>query len=72
MLIAPPLLESITPQERPVAVYVMGQPGAGKTTTARVLRRALRGRPTRISGDYFKASHPDYYDLLREEPRTAA
>lgn len=71
MLIAPPLLESITPQERPVAVYVMGQPGAGKTTTARVLRRALRGRPTRISGDYFKASHPDYYDLLREEPRTA-
>ncbi|WP_245766711.1 zeta toxin family protein [Streptomyces colonosanans] len=70
-LIAPTLLEDITPQERPVAVYVMGQPGSGKTSQARVLRRALRGRPTRISGDDFKASHPDYYDLLREEPRTA-
>ncbi|MGW8065894.1 zeta toxin family protein [Streptomyces ziwulingensis] len=71
MLIAPTLLEDITPQERPVAVYVMGQPGSGKTTTARVLRRALRGRPTRISGDSFKAFHPDYYSLLHEEPRTA-
>ncbi|MEU1668520.1 zeta toxin family protein [Streptomyces sparsogenes] len=71
VLIAPSLLEDITPQERPVAVYVMGQPGSGKTTAARVLRRALRGRPTRISGDFFKASHPDYYDLLRAEPRTA-
>ncbi|GGY79032.1 ATP/GTP-binding protein [Streptomyces omiyaensis] len=70
-LIAPSLLEGITPQERPVAVYVMGQPGSGKSTTARVLRRALRDRPTHISGDFFKASHPDYYDLLREEPRTA-
>ncbi|MFD5473384.1 zeta toxin family protein [Streptomyces sp. NPDC127105] len=70
-LIAPTLLEDITPQERPVAVYVMGQPGSGKTSQARVLRRALRGRPTRISGDDFKASHPDYYDLLHQEPRTA-
>ncbi|MFD9240649.1 zeta toxin family protein [Streptomyces sp. NPDC059556] len=70
-LITPALLGDITPQARPVAVYVMGQPGSGKTTRARVLRRALRGRPTRISGDFFKASHPDYYDLLREEPRTA-
>ncbi|MEV5203225.1 zeta toxin family protein [Streptomyces sp. NPDC053720] len=71
MLIAPSLLEGITPQEQPVAVYVMGQPGSGKTSQAQVLRRALRGRPTRISGDDFKAMHPDYYDLLREEPRTA-
>ncbi|MFE7617291.1 zeta toxin family protein [Streptomyces sp. NPDC057496] len=71
VLIAPSLLEGITPQERPVAVYVMGQPGSGKTSRARALRRALRGRPTRISGDFFKAAHPDYYDLLRQEPRTA-
>ncbi|MFE3144294.1 zeta toxin family protein [Streptomyces scopuliridis] len=70
-LIAPSLLEGITAQERPVAVYVMGQPGSGKTRLAPMLRRALRGRPTRISGDDFKASHPDYYTLLAEEPRTA-
>ncbi|MEV7617076.1 zeta toxin family protein [Streptomyces sp. NPDC089799] len=71
VLIAPSLLEGITPQERPVAVYVMGQPGSGKSSQARVLRRALRGGPAQISGDDFKAMHPDYYDLLREEPRTA-
>ncbi|MGW7328141.1 zeta toxin family protein, partial [Streptomyces sp. NPDC054840] len=70
-LISPVLLEGITPQERPVAVYVMGQPGSGKTSQAWMLRRALRGRPAKISGDDFKAMHPDYYDLLREEPRTA-
>ncbi|MGW2600008.1 zeta toxin family protein [Streptomyces klenkii] len=71
-LIAPSLLEGITPQERPVAVYVMGQPGSGKTSLTPMLRRALRGRPTQISGDNFKAAHPDYLTLLREEPRTAS
>ncbi|MET9662732.1 zeta toxin family protein [Streptomyces sp. NPDC006510] len=70
-LIAPSLLAGITAQERPVAVYVMGQPGSGKTGMMPMLRRALRGRPTRISGDDFKAMHPDYYQLLQEEPRTA-
>ncbi|MFH7340597.1 zeta toxin family protein [Streptomyces sp. KHY 26] len=59
VLIAPSLLEGITPQERPVAVYVMGQPGSGKTRLAPIVRRALRGRPTQISGDDSKAAHPD-------------
>ncbi|MEU3407553.1 zeta toxin family protein [Streptomyces sp. NPDC006670] len=71
VLIAPVLLESLTPQERPVAVYVMGQPGSGKTHLAPMVRRALRGRPTHISGDDFKTMHPDYLQLLKEEPRTA-
>lgn len=71
VLIAPSLVEGITPQDRPVAVYVMGQPGSGKTRLAPMVRRALRGRPTQISGDDFKAAHPDYLTLLREEPRTA-
>ncbi|WP_372412097.1 zeta toxin family protein [Streptomyces luteireticuli] len=72
VLIAPSLLEGITPQERPVAVYVVGQPGSGKTSLTPMLRRALRGRPTQISGDDFKAAHPDYLTLLGEEPRTAS
>ncbi|MER5781312.1 zeta toxin family protein [Streptomyces mobaraensis] len=70
-LIAPSMLAGITPQERPVAVFVMGQPGSGKTRLTPMLRRALRGRPIRISGDDFKAFHPDYLTLLEEEPRTA-
>ncbi|MFI2214914.1 zeta toxin family protein [Streptomyces sp. NPDC020141] len=72
VLIAPSLLEGITAQERPVALYVMGQPGSGKTSITPMLRRALRGRPTRISGDDFKTAHPDYLRLLKEEPRTAS
>ncbi|MFI2241218.1 zeta toxin family protein [Streptomyces chrestomyceticus] len=70
-LIVPDLLARITPQERPVVVYIMGQPGAGKTAMTPMIRRTLRGRPVRISGDDFKTAHPDYLQLLREEPRTA-
>ncbi|WP_346177233.1 zeta toxin family protein [Streptomyces cuspidosporus] len=71
-LIVPSYLSGITAQEEPVAVYVMGQPGAGKTRTARLVQRALRGRrPTRIVGEDFKVSHPDYLRLLEETPRTA-
>ncbi|MFF3558251.1 zeta toxin family protein [Streptomyces tsukubensis] len=70
-LIAPDLVESTMPQERPVAVFLMGQPGAGKTGMTPMIRRTLRGRPVRISGDDFKTAHPDYFQLLQEEPRTA-
>ncbi|MGW1364497.1 zeta toxin family protein [Streptomyces chartreusis] len=66
-----PSLGRITPQEKPVVVYVMGQPGAGKTRAARLVRRTLRN-PVHITGDDFKAAHPDYLQLLREEPRTAS
>ncbi|MGW4784905.1 zeta toxin family protein [Streptomyces sp. NPDC004230] len=71
-LIVPSLLERITPQNKPVVVYVMGQPGAGKTRAARMVRRTLRDNPTHITGDNFKFSHPDYLQLLHEEPRTAS
>ncbi|MGW2956328.1 zeta toxin family protein [Streptomyces eurythermus] len=70
-LIVPDLLARSTPQERPIVVYVVGQPGAGKTRMTPMIRRTLRGRPVRISGDDFKAAHPDYLTLLAEEPRTA-
>ncbi|MEU0688341.1 hypothetical protein [Streptomyces uncialis] len=51
VLIAPSLLEGITAQERPVAVYVMGQPGSGKTSVTPMPRRACgAGRPGRACG----------------------
>ncbi|MFF3505350.1 zeta toxin family protein [Streptomyces sp. NPDC003247] len=72
-LVVPMYLSAITPHERPVTLYVMGAPGAGKTHAARMLRRVLRARrPTRIEGGMFKAVHPDYRRLLEEEPRTAS
>ncbi|KEF04810.1 Zeta toxin family protein [Kitasatospora aureofaciens] len=70
-LIVPDLLARSTPQEQPIVVYIMGQPGAGKTAMTPMIRRTLRGRPVRISGDDFKTAHPDYLQLLREDPRTA-
>uniref|UniRef100_A0AAU3H9Z4 UDP-N-acetylglucosamine kinase n=1 Tax=Streptomyces sp. NBC_01401 TaxID=2903854 RepID=A0AAU3H9Z4_9ACTN len=44
-LIVPMYLNNITPQEAPVVPYVMGPQGAGKSYTARMLRRVLRARP---------------------------
>lgn len=72
-LIVPMFLGAITPQNDPVTLYVMGPQGSGKSHTARALRRALRTRrPTRIEGGTFKSLHPDYRQLLQEEPRTAS
>ncbi|MFZ3573737.1 zeta toxin family protein [Streptomyces sp. BH097] len=59
-------------QEQPVAVYVVGQPGAGKTAATQMVRRAMRmRRAVWLTGDHFKSAHPDYGELLRSEPRTA-
>ncbi|MEU9062422.1 zeta toxin family protein [Streptomyces sp. NPDC048430] len=72
-LIVPMHLSSITAHDRPVALYVVGAQGAGKSHAARLLRRVLgERRPTRIEGGMFKAMHPDYRRLLEEEPRTAS
>lgn len=65
-LIVPMYLSSITPQDDPVTLYVMGPQGSGKTHTAHMLRRALRQRkPTRIEGGLFKMVHPDYHAAPR-------
>ncbi|MCX4489934.1 zeta toxin family protein [Streptomyces anulatus] len=70
-LIVPTYLSGVTAQERPVALYVLGAQGAGKSRTARMLRRVLCERqPTHIEGGMFKAMHPDYRQLLEEEPRS--
>ncbi|AJF70359.1 zeta toxin family protein [Streptomyces vietnamensis] len=72
-LIVPMYLSGITPHEQPVTLYVIGPQGAGKSYTARTLRRVLRARrPVRIEGGLFKSMHPDYRRLLEEDPRTAS
>ncbi|MET8566126.1 zeta toxin family protein [Streptomyces flaveolus] len=70
-LIAPSYLSGIVSREDPRAVYVLGQPGAGKLLAARMVRRAMRPGTTRLVGDDFKVSHPDYFQLLRDDPRNA-
>ncbi|MEG9551666.1 zeta toxin family protein [Streptomyces baarnensis] len=70
-LIAPSYLSGIIDRDDPRAVYVLGQPGAGKLLAARMVRRAMRPGTTRLVGDDFKIHHPDYYQLLRDNPRDA-
>ncbi|MFI9788523.1 zeta toxin family protein [Kitasatospora sp. NPDC051984] len=66
-------LGEITPHQQPICVVVMGPPGAGKSRASRMVMRALRERrPTLVCGDDYKAYHPDYLRLLREQPRTAS
>jgi Ni2+-binding GTPase involved in maturation of urease and hydrogenase len=71
-LIVPSYLSGVTAHVDPVVVFIAGQPGAGKTRAARLVMRAMRARrPTLLTSDDFKVSHPDYFQLLQEEPRTA-
>jgi hypothetical protein len=70
-LIAPSYLSGIITRPDPRAVYVLGQPGAGKLLAARMVRRAMRPGTTHLIGDDLKAQHPDYLRLLREDPRRA-
>ncbi|WP_380286470.1 zeta toxin family protein [Kitasatospora purpeofusca] len=69
--IAPMLLGGTVARERPVAVFVVGQPGAGKTSIALMVKRAMRPGTVHLAGDDLKMLHPDYYDLLRCEAREA-
>ncbi|MGW2540299.1 zeta toxin family protein [Kitasatospora sp. NPDC001574] len=70
-VVVPAMLNAVTGQEKPVVVYVAGQPGAGKTRAARLVHRSLH-RPVHLAGDYFKVLHPDYLQLLRTDPRRAS
>jgi energy-coupling factor transporter ATP-binding protein EcfA2 len=65
-----PALGPVTAQEQPIAVYVVAQPGAGKSAAADLVAGALPGA-TRISSGDFKRVHPDYAMLLGQDPRMA-
>ncbi|MFB7576840.1 zeta toxin family protein [Streptomyces sp. NPDC056165] len=66
------VLGGIVPREQPRVVFLIGQPGASKTVTAGMLRRAMRPGTIRLSSDDFKAAHPDYLQLLKVDPRGAS
>ncbi|MFE6872270.1 zeta toxin family protein [Kitasatospora sp. NPDC057692] len=70
-MVVPTMLNTIVSQEKPVVVYVAGQPGAGKTRAAHLVRRSVN-RPVHLTGDDFKVLHPDYLQLLRTDPRRAS
>jgi UDP-N-acetylglucosamine kinase len=72
--IVPQLLAGATAQPDPRVVFVIGQPGAGKTATTRWVRDILaeRGLAGLVNSDIFKPYHPDYNRLMLEDDQTAA
>ena len=70
-LVVPMMLNKVVTQDRPVVVVVAGQPGAGKTRAAHLVRRSVN-QPVHLAGDDFKALHPDYWQLLHQDPRVAS
>lgn len=58
------------PQTAPEAIWLGGQPGAGKTTTAAALRHefADRGGLVWVTRDDLRPFHSDYERLIREQP----
>jgi pantothenate kinase-related protein Tda10 len=71
--ILPVFAEEATTQPSPVAVFVAGQPGVGKSTFADLVHHALghRGGAVRISSDDYKWVHPCYPALLAIDDRSA-
>lgn len=72
--IAPDLFRSAQPVERPTAVVLGGQPGAGKTPMQNLAARefADNGGIVKIIGDDLRASLPHYKALQRADDKTAA
>jgi hypothetical protein len=70
------LLQGGTPQQSPVAVFVLGQPGVGKSTTIKSVLDHLRqrGEAIELSGDPFKPYHPQWktFDQTVAGANTAA
>ncbi|MBH1934124.1 zeta toxin family protein [Streptomyces sp. AV19] len=72
--IVPQLLSAAKPQQEPVAVFLVGQPGAGKTRVSHLLAERLneRGGFADIDSDLYKPYHPEYARLLAEDDRLMA
>lgn len=51
-------------KERPRAIFLAGQPGAGKTTLSAMILRQLEGDAALINGDDYRRYHPNSRDLF--------
>lgn len=60
------------PVQRPVAIILGGQPGAGKAALASAALDELAGNAVKIDADELRKNHPRYIALMREDDRTAA
>ena len=72
--IVPELTAGLRGVDRPAAVVLGGQPGAGKSAmqSAAELEFKSRGGALAIVGDDLRAYHPEYRALVRQDDKTAA
>ncbi|MGW7003659.1 zeta toxin family protein [Streptomyces sp. NPDC054933] len=70
-LIAPSSLSGIVRRADPMAVYLLGLPEASKSTAGLAVKREMRAGTTHLVGEAFRRPHPDYFQLLEENPRSA-
>lgn len=57
------LAPKLKPCERPQAVLLGGQSGAGKTKLHKIINSEFSGNIVVINGDEYRSSHPHYHDL---------
>ncbi|CEH39650.1 conserved hypothetical protein [Xanthomonas citri pv. citri] len=65
-------LAATRPAQRPVAIILGGQPGAGKAGLASSALDELAGNAVKIDADELRKNHPRYIALMREDDCTAA
>ncbi|WP_327286631.1 zeta toxin family protein [Streptomyces sp. NBC_01205] len=67
--IVPHLLERRVPQETPTVVFLVGQPGAGKSRVTEMVATALdrHGGFVDVDSDLYKPYHPAYDELMAQD-----
>lgn len=67
--IVPQLLEGREPQKTPTVVFLVGQPGAGKSRVTKMVEAVLNrsGGFVDIDSDLYKPYHPAYDELMTQD-----
>ncbi|MEU3909145.1 zeta toxin family protein [Streptomyces goshikiensis] len=72
--IVPEQFDGRLAQQIPTVVFLVGQPGAGKTRVGHMLADALnkRGGFIDVDSDLYKPYHPEYAELMRQDDKLMA
>jgi len=72
--IVPLRLARFEPQDQPLLIVLMAQPGAGKSAHAARIRAELasEGGVVEIDSDLYKPFHPDYHELMATDDQLMA
>lgn len=72
--IVPQQMATQVPQAQPTVVFLIGQPGAGKSRVGQLLATTLneRGGFVDVDSDLYKPYHPEYRNLLAQDDKLMA